>query len=130
MPTDSAYLFVYGTLLDKENEFGALLLQNSTFVTDGRLRGKLYDLGEYPGAVVVEDMDNWVYGSVYSIRNPEVTLKILDRYEGFGDDFLQPNLFVRERVKVETIANMLECWVYLYNLSVDGLRHITSVKYF
>ncbi|HEY8931476.1 MAG TPA: gamma-glutamylcyclotransferase family protein [Mucilaginibacter sp.] len=128
MDNRPCYLFVYGTLLDTQNEFGAHLNQNCEFYAEGRFKGVLYEIGEYPGAVRT-DGDNYVYGRIFLIKYPENVLKLLDEYEGFGPDELQPNLFVRELAAVETNAGAVECWIYLYNHPVEGLEIISSGKY-
>ncbi len=123
------YLFVYGTLLDDYNEFGRYLKHNCSFFAKGRFKGRLYDIGEYPGAVADALSPGYVYGSIYIMNNEIEILKVLDDYEGFGGDQQQPNLFVREVIEVETDKGLIYCEVYLYNLSVDGLRVIESGDY-
>ena len=123
------YLFVYGTLLDKQNEFGAYLNDNCTFYTNGKMPGKLYDLGEYPGAVLTSEENRYVYGKIYQLNNLEKTLEILDDYEGFGLEQEQPNLFMRELTDIETSPGKIVCWVYLYNLPVDGFIQVESGIY-
>jgi gamma-glutamylcyclotransferase (GGCT)/AIG2-like uncharacterized protein YtfP len=123
------YLFVYGTLLDKQNEFGAYLNDNCTFYADGKMPGKLYDLGEYPGAILTREENKFVHGKIYQLNNPEKVFKILDDYEGFGPKQEQPNLFVRELIDVEISPGKIVCWVYLYNLSIGGFRLIDSGVY-
>jgi gamma-glutamylcyclotransferase (GGCT)/AIG2-like uncharacterized protein YtfP len=63
------------------------------------------------------------------INNPETVLKELDDYEGFGDDFAQPNEFVRELATIDTEGGTLNCWIYLYNYPVGGLPVIESGSY-
>ena len=55
METDSKYLFIYGTLLNGDNEFGVYLRKHSRPYAPGYFNGHLYDLGEYPGAVYIPD---------------------------------------------------------------------------
>jgi len=129
MKNGSPYLFVYGTLLDKQNEFGAYINANCTFYADGRFKGRLYDMGEYPGAVIDNKGSNYVHGKIYQLNNTKQVFKHLDHYEGFGQDEPQPNLFVRGLVSVEVGETTVECWVYLYNLPVDGFRLIESGTY-
>ena len=123
------YLFVYGTLLDTGNEFAAYLNNNCSFYTKGKFKGRLYDIGEYPGAVADHDSPGYVYGSIVSIRNPTTVLNQLDDYEGFGDDQQQPDLFIRELMAIETDEGLTDCWIYLYNLPVEGLVLIESGDY-
>jgi gamma-glutamylcyclotransferase (GGCT)/AIG2-like uncharacterized protein YtfP len=123
------YLFVYGTLLDESNEFAAYLRNNCSFCTKGKFKGRLYDIGEYPGAIADSNSTNYVYGTIVLIDNPTKVLKQLDDYEGFGDAQQQPNLFIREMLDIETDKGLVNCWVYLYNLTVDALKLIESGDY-
>jgi gamma-glutamylcyclotransferase (GGCT)/AIG2-like uncharacterized protein YtfP len=129
MKETSNYLFVYGTLLDKRNEFSLYLNKHCRFYNNGRFKGRLYDIGEYPGAIANNNYPGYIYGSVVLINNLVKVLKQLDNYEGFGDNQQQPNLFVRELIEVETDKGFIKCWVYLYNLPLDGLRLIESGDY-
>lgn len=129
MKEKSNYLFVYGTLLNEQNEFAIYLKQNCKFYAHGKFKGKLYDLGEYPGAILDESGVNYIYGDILELKNTIDVLKNIDKYEGFGEDEEQPNLFVREMIGVETDNGLINCWVYLYNLPVDGFRLIESGNY-
>lgn len=129
MPQTCSYLFVYGTLLDHQNEFAGYLSSNCIFYAYGKIKGKLYDMGEYPGAILMADSENYVHGKIYLLNSVEKTLELLDDYEGYGPGQLQPNLFVRRVINVETSAGEVECWVYLYNLPVGGFKLIESGNY-
>ena len=129
MKKNSNYLFVYGTLLDEQNEFAIYLKQNCSYYSKGRFRSRLYDLGEYPGAIADENYPGYIYGSIFELKNTAETLKYLDDYESFGEDQEQPNLFIREMAEVETDSRRINCWVYLYNLPVEGVRVIESGNY-
>jgi len=129
MEDTNCYLFVYGTLLDSDNEYSNHLLNRSTFYSAGKFKGKLYDVDEYPGAIYQPGGDSYVYGKIYLITDPVKTLKILDEYEGFGENEAQPNLFVRELIGIETGDKTVDCWVYLYNLPVEGFMQIFSGNY-
>jgi gamma-glutamylcyclotransferase (GGCT)/AIG2-like uncharacterized protein YtfP len=123
------YLFVYGTLLNGNNSYGAYLQQHCTLLQSGKLRGRLYDIGEYPGAIPDTSADQCVHGSIYLIDEPEKILAFIDDYEGFGPNQDQPNLFIRIMVSVETTDAPIECWVYIYNLPIAGLMLIESGRY-
>ena len=123
------YLFVYGTLLDRQNQFGAYLNDNCTFYADGKMRGKLYDLGEYPGAVLTDEENKFIHGKIFHLNNIKRVLKILDDYEGFGPEHEQPNLFTRVLIDTDTFNKKMKCWVYLYNLPVKGFNEIESGIY-
>ncbi len=122
-------LFVYGTLLDADNEYALYLKKNSRLYSHGKIKGRLYDIGEYPGAVLSDEDDEYIYGHILELNDPEKVLPVIDDYEGFGDDQPQPNEFIRVLTKVETGAGLLNCWLYLYNLPVAGLTQIKSGRY-
>ncbi len=121
-------LFVYGSLLNNDNEFSKYLIHNADMVGPAFFAGRLYYCGEYPGAVL-SDNAYPVKGSVYRLRNPNMAFTILDDYEGFGPNQEQPNLFIRESVSVNLENEVIECWAYLYNLPVDNLTEITTGDY-
>jgi gamma-glutamylcyclotransferase (GGCT)/AIG2-like uncharacterized protein YtfP len=78
-----AYLFVYGTLRrGSPNRFARLLESQARFAGSGRMLGRLYDLGNHPGAVSSKAQGEWVRGDVFLLKRPTTTLPILDRYEG------------------------------------------------
>ena len=123
-------LFVYGTLLDEGNKYGIYLRDNSRFFAIGTIKGKLYDIGEYPGAVLHREGNDLIYGTILQIDNPGDVLAVIDMYEGFGNDQPQPNEFVRVITQAETESGSVDCWIYLYNLPVDGLTPIKDWRYF
>ncbi|HEX8378883.1 MAG TPA: gamma-glutamylcyclotransferase family protein [Pedobacter sp.] len=122
-------LFIYGTLLQSENPFGKYLKENSQFVQFGKLKGRLYNIGEYPGARSDADAKSFVLGSILALNNPTETLRLMDEYEGFGIDQPQPNEYIRELIDVETETGLMKCWVYLYNLPVEKLHEIVGGDY-
>lgn len=124
----NALLFIYGTLLNHNNDFAVYLKDNSHFFANGKVRGKLYDIGDYPGAVLDEG-DEYIYGVILQIDNPEVVFLEIDDYEGYGDEQPEPNEFIRILAEVETASEMVACYVYVYNLPVDGLQKIEGGRY-
>jgi len=129
MENDCKYLFVYGTLLENDNEFGAFLKSNSNHITSGSFNGYLYDLGEYPGAIYDPLTKQQVFGQVLLLDNDPAILKTLDEYEGFGEEDDQPDLFIRRIIPVHTDKKIMDCYVYLYNLPVTGCPQISSGIY-
>ena len=122
------YLFVYGTLLDDKNKFGGYLKNKCSFYAEGKFSGRLYDVADYPGAILA-DHAGYVRGKIFMIRDTGAVLQLLDDYEGFGPGQEQPNLFVRRMIEVETDIEKINCWCYLYNVDVNGLKLITSGDY-
>ncbi|MBD0832764.1 gamma-glutamylcyclotransferase family protein [Aestuariibaculum sediminum] len=125
------YLFVYGTLLqDCNNEMSQFLQKHAEIVGHGYFCGKLYDVDEFPGAILSEDFSKKVYGNIYKLSNPELVFKVLDEYEGIGAEQTDLDLFKRVKVEAFTEAgHTLKTWVYIYNLPTNQLRLIPSGRY-
>lgn len=119
-------LFVYGTLLQPGNEHAAYLRRHSKLVSAGKVKGVLYDIGDYPGLILYPSAGH-VQGSIYSIDTE--ALKLIDAYEGFGPGEYHPNLYLRIMQPVETESGFVDAWVYIYNLPVEGLIRIEDGDY-
>lgn len=127
------YLLVYGTLRPPfANPFAQFLRQHGRYVGEATFPGLLLNLGEsnplnYPGAVYQPDRDTSVTGTVYDISgHKQAILTYLDDYEGVGDAFDQPNEYVRAVIPARYHDTRIDCWVYLYNHSIDGKPIIAS----
>lgn len=116
----SEYLFAYGTLQPGfAPEPMAALVARLTPVGEGFVRGLLYDLGEYPGAVLDARSDSRIFGTVLRLPDDGSVLAELDAYEGFAPDCPAASLFVRVVGAVElSTGSAAECWIYLYNRDV------------
>lgn len=125
------YIFVYGTLRkDSKNQMYYILARYADFIGEGRFMGKLYNIGEYPGAVSSNDPDDVVRGEVYALRDPKQVLRVLDDYEGCGQDDPSPTEFRRERVLISLEnGEKINAWIYIYNRPTDGLKVIPSGDY-
>ena len=94
-------IFVYRTLRkDSKNRMYHILARNADFVGEGTFIVKLYNIGDYPGAVPSSDPDEVVKGEVYALRNPNSVLRVLDEYEGCGPGDPSPTEFRREKVNI------------------------------
>lgn len=110
--TAPARLFVYGTL--KQGHPLHRYLRGTAgveYIGSARTRGKLYHLPRraYPGATPSDREGDILYGELYHISQPELTLKRLDRIEGCNE-----GLFERRRVSVWANGAKTKAWVYFY----------------
>src|ERR1700745_600317 len=64
-------------------------------VGQASVRGRLYDLGEYPGAVLSEKSRSVIRGEVFELPGDPGTLTSLDNYEGFEPGNRSSSLFLR-----------------------------------
>ena len=90
-------LFVYGTLRSEfDNRYARLLREEAGFLRRASMPGSIYRVEHYPA--FRPHPEGAVQGELYRLHTPEVTLAVLDEYE--GEEF--------ERVVVEG------AWLYQY----------------
>ena len=95
-------LFAYGTLM-RGYRLHHVLARGAHFVGLGTARGRLLDLGRYPGVV---DGRGRVTGEVYRLRHPQV-LPAVDRAEGV--QFLRGHTLV-----ALADGGRARAWIYRY----------------
>ena len=117
----SDYLFVYGTLLPGLAPAPIARAASRLLpVGEGFVRGILYDLGRYPGAVADPESNKRIAGVVAELPDDPGFLKQLDDYEGLIAQSPETSEFVRERQTAHLAdGRRLECWFYCYNGKPD-----------
>jgi gamma-glutamylcyclotransferase (GGCT)/AIG2-like uncharacterized protein YtfP len=121
-------LFVYGTLRrGSGSPMHGLLAAEADFVSDAAFRGRLYLIGDYPGAVPSDACGDVVRGELYRLHRPEDSLAWIDRYEQCGNGFPAPQEYLRQiRQVILPDGSVCKAWIYLYNHSVKGRPHLPS----
>jgi gamma-glutamylcyclotransferase (GGCT)/AIG2-like uncharacterized protein YtfP len=116
------YLFAYGSLRwGATNPTARHLHGLASWMGIGRMPGRIYSLGDYPGAVLDENCGQWVEGDVFQLGDSQAVFRVLDPYEGIGDEFPQPHEYLRQRCPVYFHGEVLSCWVYLHNWQGSSL---------
>lgn len=123
------HLFAYGTLLDGVRPAAiARAAERLAALGPATVRGRLYDLGEYPG-LVLDAAASEVHGTILAVPDDGV-LAALDAYEGFEPDRPDRSLFVRRGVTATLLeGRALDCLVYVYNRDPAGAPVIASGRY-
>ncbi|MEO7313035.1 MAG: gamma-glutamylcyclotransferase family protein [Chitinophagaceae bacterium] len=127
----SDYLFVYGTLrrgveISINKEIGG----DVEWVSKSEIKGALYDIGEYPGATKSPGNKSTIRGDIFRLNNAKKVLKTLDAYEGFYPDKLSTSEYLRKKESIEMDnGEILDVWVYWYNLPVEGKQRIRHKDY-
>ncbi len=121
-------MFVYGTLQPGcAPPHIADLSAKLRPVGEGFVRGRLYDLGGYPGAVPDENATGKILGTVMELPEDLGILRRLDAYEECDPNSPETSEYVRELREVElTAGETLTCWFYRYNWKMDELRRVAS----
>jgi len=105
-------VFAYGTLMagfSRRPLLGQAILEGQ-----GRIRGSLYDFGDYPGVVL--DEAGWVSGELYRVPDLPARLAQLDREEWYDPADEAGSLYVRQRVAVQLgDGPSRDAWLYVYN---------------
>ncbi len=138
------YLFAYGTLLPgaAPAEIAGVAARLKA-VGEGCVRGRLYNLGHFPGAVLEEDgkertggsdscsgersadlrkAEQLVYGTVFALPHDPEILQALDAYEEFDPANAAASQFLRTRcIASLPTGSAIECWIYVYNRGVKNI---------
>ena len=132
---NSDRLFVYGTLMrDFDHPMAQLLSRSADFIGEARCAGRLYLVKHYPGLVLSDGTDEFVFGELYRLSQPEALLREFDMYEACGEGFAEPTEYIRRVLKVTLVDGAdepltAEAWTYLYNWPVAHLPRIASGRF-
>jgi gamma-glutamylcyclotransferase (GGCT)/AIG2-like uncharacterized protein YtfP len=125
------FLFVYGTLRRQiASSMQHVLADYCEYYSDGVMRGKLYEVLGYPGALESCNANDKVFGELHRILDRQRVLARLDDYEECSNKFPRPHEYIRKQLSVEFVGGgTTPAWVYLYNRDVSNLRQIVSGDY-
>ena len=127
----SEHLFLYGTLLPgKAPEEIAGVVKRFRRLGPASVRGKLYDFGEFPGAIIDQSCRTMIHGELVLLPADNRVFEVLDRYEEF--DPLRPkrSLFIRKKAKVRLAdGSSLEGWIYVYNRPPGNAKLVRGGDY-
>jgi len=99
-----------------------------TKVADGKVKGKLYDLGEYPAALPTTD-EAYIVGELYQANSAEEfgwAMAQLDDYEGVHPEEGEEQLYERTATTVYTDKGEFTAWIYWYKCEVTDKPVIES----
>lgn len=123
-------LFVYGSLLSAfSNQESIRLKEENINLGAAYIKGSLFEIDGYPGAIPDPVSGNKIIGELYRINEAEKTFKWLDQYEE-ADPYYGPNReYQRIVVPVYYKDRIVRGWMYQYLKSTRGLRKIPSGNY-
>jgi len=118
MESANHQLFVYGSLRSGFNHPAyAYIKDNFTLLGDAKVRGLLYDLGEYPAAVP-DNGDDFIIGELYVMKEDQDfswVIAQIDDYEGVYAEPGELPLYRRELASIIINNQTTEAWLYWYN---------------
>ncbi len=129
--TPASCIFVYGTLRQGyENPHARRLRAMAKFLGTATMRGELYlctgGAFPYPAARYLPEAETLVVGEIYDLHHGEEILHELDRYEGVGPEFPEPQEYVRVIVSVLWNGRPCVTWCYLANHPLASSNRIPS----
>jgi gamma-glutamylcyclotransferase (GGCT)/AIG2-like uncharacterized protein YtfP len=123
------HLFVYGSLRSGfRSPAYEYISRFFNFIGEARVKGKLFDMGSYPGAVPASD-DAFIIGELYIIKDDSDfswAIGQLDDYEGVNVESDEMQLYRRELADVFINNEVIPAWIYWYSGNVNGRPEIVS----
>lgn len=128
-----ARIFSYGTLITGalSPAVDAALARHCVRRWEGSVKGQLFDLGPYPGALPAARREERVFGQVLELADAARVLPILDHYEGYNPRAPRDSLYIREWVRVVPVAGggPVSAWIYWLNHRPPAGKRIPSGDY-
>ncbi len=122
MVSHSSLLFVYGSLRRGFEAQDLMRRLGARYVGKGSVRGRLFDLGNFPGALRTPGTSTRVIGELYQLPSAASALKSLDRYEG--------NRYRRELAEVALRdGKRARAWIYWLKRAPASQRRIKGGEY-
>jgi gamma-glutamylcyclotransferase (GGCT)/AIG2-like uncharacterized protein YtfP len=122
-------LFVYGSLRSHfRSPAYEYIARYFNLTGEGTVPGKIFDMGEYPAAIPVND-GSVIIGELYTIKNErEFAWAIcqLDDYEGVHVEAHELPLYRREIIQVNIEGSAVPAWIYWFNGDVTGKPFVAS----
>ncbi|MES2374667.1 MAG: gamma-glutamylcyclotransferase family protein [Bacteroidota bacterium] len=129
MEQSNGQVFVYGSLRSGfHHPAYEYISRYFTLVSEAKVKGCLYDMGDYPAAVSSEK-ELFIIGELYRINSPEEfewAIAQLDDYEGLHTENGEKPLYRRELTIVYTKEGPTQAWAYWYNKDISGRTLIES----
>jgi gamma-glutamylcyclotransferase (GGCT)/AIG2-like uncharacterized protein YtfP len=139
-PDSRRLLFTYGTLMLTTGiaEVDEAMRKAGKSLGRAYIHGRVYDLGDYPGAVPIEPDGSEdapkVWGHLLLLDDPAALFAVIDPYEGFEEGNPSGSEFVRALASVTLADKNKEgkgflSQVYYYNFPLGGREPIASGDY-
>lgn len=126
---DIFHVFVYGSLRKGfRSPAYEYISRFFNFAGEAKVKGKLYDLGEYPAASPTTD-ESFIKGELYVIKESSEfpwAIGQLDDYEGVDVEAGEQQLYRRELTNVVMANEVIPAWIYWYNGDVSGKPVVAS----
>ena len=120
-------VFAYGTLITRARSSVVADILDTCLVgyQEASVRGRLYDLGPYPGLKPAARRRECAYGQILELRSPERSLSALDDYEDYDPRRPTASPYRRRWSRVALAAGgYVHAWVYWYQGPMQRAQRI------
>ena len=125
----SYFVFVYGSLRSGfQSPAYEYISRYFNLFGQAKVKGKLFDTGEYPAAIPVQE-DSFIVGELYLIKSENEfswAIAQLDDYEGVFPEPGEQPLYRREIADIFINDAIVPAWIYWYNGDLQGKPEIGS----
>jgi gamma-glutamylcyclotransferase (GGCT)/AIG2-like uncharacterized protein YtfP len=111
-------VFVYGSLRRGSARSMSVRFPSAKFIAEAEVNGRLYDLGEYPGALT-DESNSLVIGEAY-----EVDDGLLNKL----DDFEASSNYRRQQVEISLGSQQRTGWIYVPENDPQSYSHRTLIE--
>ena len=122
-------IFVYGSLRRGfHSPAYEYISRYFSFCSEAKVKGRLYDMGEYPAAVPTDD-EVFIIGELYQVKNANEfswAIAQLDDYEWVHVEPGEPQHYKREVAQAICPSGTENAWIYWFNGDVSGKPQIAS----
>ena len=129
MNNENYKLFVYGSLRSGfKNPVYQYLSKYVSLICEASIKGKLYNLGNYPVGIATTD-EKFIVSELYSIKTPLKFSWVIGQhedYEGLNTEEGEKSLYKRQEVIVYQNTNAYLAWAYWFNRDISGNPEIES----
>ncbi len=129
MPQLTYHLFVYGSLRSGfKSPAYAYISRYFHLIGPAKVKGRLYDMGDYPAAIPSTD-EHYIVGELYVLNHESEfnwAIEQLDDYEGVHVEEGEAPLYIRKTEEVITDSGNTLAWMYWLNGSITNQPLIES----
>jgi len=129
MPQPTYHLFVYGSLRSGfKSPAYAYISRYFHLIGPAKVKGRLYDMGDYPAAIPSTD-EQYIVGELYVLNHESEfnwAIEQLDDYEGVHVEEGEAPLYIRKTEEVITDSGNTLAWMYWFNGSITNQPLIES----
>lgn len=122
-------LFVYGSLRSGfHSPAYHYVSKYFTFVGNAKVRGVLYDMGDYPVATPTTN-NTFIVGELYQINQKEAfdfAIAQLDDYEGLNGEANEVALYERKQAEIIINEAITNAWTYWYKGNISNKPVVDS----